>query len=289
MHHLRFLWILACTLGLVLAIGCEVEGDDDDDGEAEDTDGDGLSDADEADFGTDPTMEDTDGDGLTDLEEFDLGSDGTAWDSDGDTYGDYDEVVEGTDPTDPESRIYTGYWPYNAAKGDIEGEPIASMSRVSEGEVFGHFIGPDQYNDEVDLYDFAGQGKYTVIDVSTVWCGYCVEMAKYLAGDESFYDGYDETLSELPGLVSDGKLQWVTFLSQDGAGDEPTQSDCENWDADYPNEKVAVIADLEQDAPGHINLLGYPSMALVDENMVLVKYDNEDYFATLEMAIELSR
>ena len=253
-----------------------------------DTDGDGLSDADEAEFGTDPNMEDTDGDGLTDLEEYDLGSDGTEWDSDGDTYGDYDEVVEGTDPADPDSRIYIGYWPYNPDKGDIEGTPIASMSRVHEGEVFGHFIGPDQWGDEVDLYDFAGQGKYTIVDVSTVWCGYCKEMAAYLAGMESYFDSYDDTLGELPGLVSDGKLQWVTFLSQNNDMEEPEQEDCAQWDEDYPNEKVPVIADLDQDAPGHIMLEGYPSMVLLDEDMVLI-LNADSYFDTLEEAIALSR
>jgi len=73
-----------------------------------DQDGDGLSDADEANLGTDPANPDTDGDGLTDGEEVAGGTDpfgtevalepGTGPDSDGDGFVDSDEALFGTDP-----------------------------------------------------------------------------------------------------------------------------------------------------------------------------------------------
>lgn len=132
-----------------------------------DSDGDGLLDSEEATTGTDPAVADTDGDGLSDGDEVETGTDPLATDSDGDTYSDFDEMTEGTDPMDAESRIYTGYWPYNPDKDSVE-DP-GWDTRAAEGNAFPHFIGVDQYGEEVDIYDYAMQGRPVVIDLSAEW------------------------------------------------------------------------------------------------------------------------
>ncbi len=67
-----------------------------------DADGDGLTDAEEAAFGTDPGAPDTDGDGLSDGDEArDYGTLPTRFDTDGGGVGDGEEVAGGTDPLDP--------------------------------------------------------------------------------------------------------------------------------------------------------------------------------------------
>ena len=97
---------------------------------SDDADGDGLTDAEEADIGTDPADADTDddgvndgdevaagtdpfvappaaadadGDGLSDTDEAELGTDPNVADTDGDGVSDGDEVAAGTDPTDAAS------------------------------------------------------------------------------------------------------------------------------------------------------------------------------------------
>jgi len=73
---------------------------DDTDDVGTDTDGDGLSDVDEAYWGTDPNLVDTDGDNLSDNEELSThGTDPTLADTDGDGFNDDVEITEGTDPT----------------------------------------------------------------------------------------------------------------------------------------------------------------------------------------------
>ena len=74
-----------------------------------DTDGDMLTDAQEAELGTNPELADSDGDGLTDFAEVGFepgsatGTDPLLIDTDGDGVGDGDEVTNGTDPPDPAS------------------------------------------------------------------------------------------------------------------------------------------------------------------------------------------
>lgn len=67
-----------------------------------DTDRDGISDADEASYGTNPTNPDTDGDELSDADEVRVyRTNPLAPDSDGDTYKDGQEVKGGYDPNGP--------------------------------------------------------------------------------------------------------------------------------------------------------------------------------------------
>jgi hypothetical protein len=69
-----------------------------------DTDGDGLNDGDELATGADPFTVDTDGDGVSDADEvLTAGTDATSADTDGDGLGDADEAAAGTDPFVPDS------------------------------------------------------------------------------------------------------------------------------------------------------------------------------------------
>ncbi len=92
-----------------------------------DGDGDDLSDAREAELGTDPLNPDTDGDGLNDGEEVNThGTDPKNADSDGDSFKDPFEIRQGTDPNDaqslPEETAIPGlyaYWPFDEGEGDV--------------------------------------------------------------------------------------------------------------------------------------------------------------------------
>jgi hypothetical protein len=249
-----------------------------------DTDGDGLDDLEELDFGTDPLDTDTDDDGLSDGEEYELGSDGTLTDSDGDSYHDYDEVTEGTDPADPDSRIYNGYWPYNRDKDLIDG-PMLGYT-VEEGDIFGRLTGPDQFGDTVDLYDFAGQGKYTMLMVAAGYCSYSNEFGRFFMGRPSSTYG-DQGYDVLVDRVADGTLQWITILFANDEGDRPTQADAAEWYDTYPLDHVPVIADEDQRMDWHLDLYGTPEMVLLDETMTIVAYDREDYGSTLDRAVAL--
>jgi hypothetical protein len=74
----------------------------------EDSDGDGLSDAKEAELGTDPQDPDSDDDGINDGDEVALGTDPNNADSDGDGVSDGAEVTAGSDPNDASSRPSDG-------------------------------------------------------------------------------------------------------------------------------------------------------------------------------------
>jgi len=91
---------------------------------------------------------DSDGDGLSDAEEAELGSDPALTDSDGDGWEDGVEHSYYTDPTDSNDHPYTGGWPIDSCRNDLV------PTGMSEGDVINDVGLLDQYGEEIRLHDF---------------------------------------------------------------------------------------------------------------------------------------
>jgi thiol-disulfide isomerase/thioredoxin len=233
--------------------------------------------------GADEGSLDPDEDGLTNDEEEALGTDPDNADSDGDGYSDGAEVAAGSDPTDPESKIYTGDWPYNPDKDALSDPGWDTTAMV--GAQVPRFVAVDQHGEMVDLYDFAGHGVPIVIDMGTQWCGPCKALAAYLStGDmehlvwehESaepgdYYPWWSADYEGLAERVQAGEIYWVTVLFSESETSGPaTTEDCEEWDAAYPNPAIPVLADSELKLHDWIDVQSYPVLNLLDEDMKLL-------------------
>ena len=267
---------------LALTIGCSSSNVTDDAGDGDgandqppvDTDGDGLTDAEEAEFGSDPELADTDGDGLSDADERDNGTDPTKEDTDGDGYNDADELAEGKDPLDSASMIYQCGWPYNSGKADLD---AADMSQVvSQGDTIGNFKAEDQCGEQVNLHDFGGQRKYTLVDVSADWCGPCNSLAAWLEGDSDSFEG------SYPGVrdaIDNGDLYWITII--DGSA-----SEVNNWRNKYPHSEIPVLHDKKGRMADHIGLNYFPSVLLLNTKMKIVSYKYDNYGTAIKAAVD---
>ncbi|MCB9778887.1 MAG: redoxin domain-containing protein, partial [Alphaproteobacteria bacterium] len=124
---------------------------------------------------------DADGDGLTDAEEADLGTDPGDPDSDGDGVDDGDEVAAGTSPTNPYSHEYAegGYNVGDCAEPPDADSPSGANNGYAatwdEGDVVANSTLVDQHGQDVDLYSFCGQ--HIMIAFGAMWCGPCQELA----------------------------------------------------------------------------------------------------------------
>lgn len=231
----------------------------------------------------DPDL-DTDGDGLTDVIEADLGTDPELSDSDADGYSDGDEHQAGSDPTDPGDVIYTGGWPYNSDK-DSQTDPGWDPG-AEEGSMVPRFVGVDQFGDQVELWDFAGHDRPIVLDMGTIWCEPCRGLAAYLStGDVAHvveYVWWDEAYEGLYDMVQNEEIYWVTVLFSESDTHGPSsQQDCEDWDADFPNEKIPVLADSELKLHDWIGVTAYPVLNLIDSDLNLTIHRSSGPYGVL--------
>jgi thiol-disulfide isomerase/thioredoxin len=245
--------------------------DDDDDGtvdttdsEPADSDGDGLTDEEEAALGLDPQLADTDGDGLDDATEAaDDSLDALNADTDGDGYLDGDEVAEGSDPTDSESLIYKGGWPYVSDKSAIE---PGTTSVATDGERVMPYVARDQFGDDVDLYDFYNDDKYIVVDVSAQWCPPCQMVASWLDGHEPSLDADWQKVRE---AVDSGDVHWVTFLGENNSGAEPGPLDIKDWYFDFPHPNIPVLGDPAYTMTNYVQLAGWPTIIVLNPDLTV--------------------
>ena len=114
----------------------------------------------------------------------------------------------------------------------------------------------DQHGDMMDLYDH--HGKVIVIDLSTMWCGICNNIAQ--EGDEWLNDyGVDNFI-------------WLTILIDNAVGDPPTLADIQSWATQY-NISVPVLvgsrAMVDLTAETGYPCTGWPTLVVIDQDMVL--------------------
>jgi len=94
---------------------------------------------------------DQDQDGLLSDEEEAIGTDPDEADSDQDGHLDGDEIFGGTDPLDANDHPYKGGWDVTRCDSD----PQASGDGL--GQITADFAAPDQFGEDVSLYDFCSQ------------------------------------------------------------------------------------------------------------------------------------
>lgn len=245
-----------------------------------DTDGDGLSDGDEVNtHGTDPLNVDTDGDGLFDKEELTVhGTNPLSVDTDGDVYTDFDEINQfETDPLDASSGGYVGGWPYQPNKDSYNAPTSPSSTSANVGALLLRDELMDQHGDMVDLYDFAGQGKYIVLVITAMWSGPDQMLAEAIAFNNNTSWG------TAPQKVADGDIYWINIMDVNISGNQASLTDLQDWYANYPNPLVPVLADnISSDFAGLYFDTGWPTILVFDENMQFVTGPTStDYWAAL--------
>lgn len=135
--------------------------------------------------------------------------------------------------TDPKTK----YEMMNSLSSEMLAEPrtyklkrdIEALYRTSEGMSFRDFTGVDQKGDTLRLSDFAGKGKYILLDFWSTSCGPCRrafphirKLYEELAGDKFDIVGVpiweDASLSKE--MIKEGGLVWKNILGTDESAAE---------------------------------------------------------------------
>lgn len=178
-------------------------------------------------------------------------------------------------------RLYSedgtdGDWEWVPPTNQWEVSPPPSGT-VGEGFQVGQtapdFRLKDQFGDEVSLWQFYGQ--LILLDISTIWCGPCQELAVHT--DETWLEYKDQ------GFI------YLTVLQQDLEGGPPDQEDLLAWAGKF-GITSPVLDDGEPGADsataGAIQGNQYPAVLLIDRKLKVTRRVNPPDDATVRAAIE---
>ena len=204
-----------------------------------DDDGDGLTNAEEAELGTDPDSADTDGDGLDDAAELDEhDTDPTVSDTDGDGFDDGEEIDAETNPNFEFSHPYAGDYavgwcsevpsestgPTGTTTITYQGQQY-SWTVYAEGDTVENLIMQDSHGEDFALYSFCG--KTVLMALAAGWCGPCQSLAAELPGDMARYKDRGFTALEV--------------LTENSRSQLPSQSDLAGWSSAFGLAGIPVV------------------------------------------------
>ncbi len=252
----------------LLALGCTVDDTATPKQAREEADADADADTD-ADTDVDANADD-DGDGLTNAEEADLGTDPAAADSDADGYDDGAELEAGTNPGWEWSHVYDeGNYligacpdqPDQAAAGPsgTGSYDTYSWDAYREGDILANFSAKDKFGQEVTPYAFCG--NYTLITMGAEWCGPCQSLASNMANET------DEIRETYPNFT------FYEFLYQDNYGAEPDADVLKDWVRTFDLQGIPVVAPRNNTAEwvNYLNATGsIPATVLLAPDMTVI-------------------
>ena len=178
--------------------------------------------------------------------------------------------------TSPQSGSDTGIAPstWVAPENQWEtGSPPPSTlvaEGFAQGEVAPDMRLPDQFGDEVSLWQF--YGMVIALDVSTIWCAPCRALATEV--DATWEDYRDQG------------FMYLTVLPEDIEGDIPDQEDLVGWGEDW-GVTAPILADGEGFSAEIEPNAEYPHVMIIDRNMKVSVTDVEPAEdASIRAAIE---
>lgn len=154
-------------------------------------------------------------------------------------------------------------WPMSPPPEGLEGEGF------DPGQVVPEFRLPDQFGAEVSLWQF--YGSLLVVDVSTLWCEPCQNLAR---DAQTTADAYRDQ-----GLV------YLTVLQQDLEHDIPDQDELNMW-GDGFDIAEPIVSDVDLWSKPAIPLDDFPAVFLVDREMRMIERVLPVDSALLDAAIE---
>lgn len=174
--------------------------------------------------------------------------------------------------------------------GACYGQPKEGFCAPGPGTPVPRFVGVDQFGQEVDLYDFAGQGKIIALDMSAGWCTPCKELVQWFIDGDPLVKAnpwWNESWVPIREMVQTGQILWITILYEDENGEDATPALASWWHQSWPHEDIAILVDDERQLHTWLRPTGLPCVNLIADDMTTLTYTDRGVDAAFDKLMEL--
>jgi len=140
----------------------------------------------------------------------------------------------------------------------------------NDGDIAPDFRLTDQFGDEVSLWQF--YGDVILLDVSTVWCAPCQELAKDTA--ETYHDYKDEGFT------------YITVLQEDVEGGMLDLEEVNEWVDQFGIDSPVLDDDEKEGTGAAISQGQFPAVLLINRKLKVVERINPPEDEVVREAIE---
>ena len=157
------------------------------------------------------------------------------------------------------------------------------------GQPMPRFVSRDQFGEEVDLFDLVGNGQHVVLNVFGLGGVQDGNMTAWLSGegDPTFNP---EGFENIPQLVRDGRLLWVSVIETNLFAEPATPQDVSAWYEQNPVPSIPVLSDPAQQLSQYFATGGLsisPYLVLLSPEMTILENGSEDIRTVLNRIIAL--
>ena len=222
---------------------------------------------------------------------------------------------------EPDSLLkkeYFGGWPINKNKDQIDGakldfdcpnnigcecidskdcinnncvrSPRGSYCYPQKNDIFPEFISLDQYDELVNIYDFAMQGKYILIELGASWCSPCNLLANWFAyDDESIFNKsfWKPEYKKIRDMINNEEIYFITILYEDENRNNASYYTSYEWFDNYPDENIPVLIDDNKLLHTWSKPTGIPAITLLDENMKIINFSSRGLNKSFDILLSL--
>ena len=139
-------------------------------------------------------------------------------------------------------------WPSGTPPAGLVGEGFSVGQVAPDVRLY------DQNGQEVSLWQF--YGRVVILDISTMWCGPCRQLAQEICAVQADY--------------GEEGFTYLTLLPEDEPGEVPNQDELNSWVDDWGVTCAPVMADDQGYSDALVPDGQYPTLALIGRDMVVL-------------------
>ena len=162
---------------------------------------------------------------------------------------------------------------------------------IQNGDTFPHFKAIDQFEDIVDIYDFANdEGKYILVEMGAGWCSPCHSLASWFAYNEEEIKTkpfWRDRYNKVKELVENGDIYFITILYEDEFRDNATFDTAYEWYDTYPDDAIPVLADENKLLHKIIRPTGIPAVTLLSPKMEIITLSSRGFNHAFDKLLDI--